>query len=252
MNMKAIILAAGYATRMYPLTRDTPKTLLPVNGRPILEYILDRISEVSDINEAVIVTNNKFHGKFVEWQKAYSAPSGLLLRILNDGTNRNEDRIGSVGDIEFAVRNLGIREDFMVVNSDNLFSFDLCGILGSMIEKKRAIVGVYDVGDLGIARQKGNPLLDGEGRIIDFREKDPETKSTLCSTGIYCFPARTIDSIRRYLAEGNSLDRSGDFIAWLHKKEEVYGHVFDNGYCFDIGTKESYEEAERFVRSLAR
>ncbi|MEK6855034.1 MAG: nucleotidyltransferase family protein [Nanoarchaeota archaeon] len=247
--MKAILLSAGYATRLYPLTLDKPKALLDVNGRPVIEHIVDKISKIENVDEIIIVTNNKFYDNFAEWKMACECKKPLF--IINDNTNNNEERLGAIGDINFAIEERKIDDDAIIVNSDNLFSFNLNEIYEYFILNSDTI-GMFDVGSLDIARKMGNPLLDKENRIVLFKEKDQDTKSSLCSVGIYLFSRSTMKLFYKYLSEGNSPDKSGEFVEWLYKRNPVYGYVFDNKreYWFDIGSKEDYNNACEYLSGL--
>ncbi len=248
--MKAILPAAGYATRMYPLTFDTPKALLPVNGKPIIEYILEKIVTIKEIDEIFIVTNNIFYKRFEIWHKNLRLENKII--VINDNTNSNEERLGTIGDIVLVLDREKIDEDFLVINADNLFSFDLVEMYRYFNENSSCIA-LFDVGDLEIARRMGNPVMDSNNRIIFFKEKDQNTKSSLCSVGIYFFERAVIGMMGEYLLSGNSPDRSGDFIEWLYTKVDVYCCVFDNkkNFWFDVGSKDSYEKACEIVnRSL--
>lgn len=240
--MKVIIPAAGYATRMYPLTLDKPKALLEIGRKPVIEHIIEKIVNLAAVDEIFIVTNNKFFGKFSEWVGGFKCK--VSVKIVNDNTNTNEERLGTIGDIKYVIKSEVINEDILVVNSDNIFSFDLNGLYNDFIKRRKSVIGLFDVGDLEVARRMGNPYMDIRNKVIHFKEKDRNTKSTLCSVGIYYFPSSVIPLIDLYLREGNSPDRSGDFIEWLFPKEDVFGFVFD-GKWYDIGSMDTFKEAER-------
>ncbi|MDO8459630.1 MAG: nucleotidyltransferase family protein [Nanoarchaeota archaeon] len=240
--MKAILPAAGYATRLYPLTLDIPKALLLINGKPLIEYIIEKILKLEDINEIIIVTNDRFYHSFVKWGSSFK--STVPIKIINDKTKNNEERLGTVGDIDFVLKKEKITEDIVIINSDNLFSFDLKEIY-DYFKEKRNVVGLFDVGHLDISRKMGNPVMDKYNRITYFKEKDKNTNSTVCAIGIYFFSSESISLIDDYLCAGNSPDRSGDFIEWFYNKLDIYGYIFDNSgdYWFDIGSKEDYDKA---------
>lgn len=242
--MKAIIPAAGYATRLHPLTIDKPKALLEIRGRPVINYIIEKIVQIDEINEIIIVTNNKFYDKFLKWNEKFNKK--LPLTILNDETNTNEERLGTMGDIYFAIKQNLVNDDILIINSDNLFSFNLIKSYNNFKIKNNTLIGLYDVREKDIARKFGNVKLGKRNKIIFFKEKDPNPASTLCSIGIYFFPKEITYLIKSYLEEGNSPDRSGDFIEWLYRKEEVYGYLFDNKERWiDIGSVQEYNKAQR-------
>jgi glucose-1-phosphate thymidylyltransferase len=237
--VRALILAAGYATRLYPLTRDRPKPLLEVGGRPIADWILDRISEVDEVEEVHLVTNAKFAPAFRAW-----APAGLVVH--DDGTTSEDDRLGAIGDLAFV--GLG-DDDLLVVAGDNLFDFSVAAFVDFWRTKGTAsAVAVYDVGARELARKYGIVEL-GEGeRIVGFVEKPEEPISTLAATATYVFHREHLALVARYLGEGNSADQPGRFVAWLQAREPVYGYRVD-GEWLDIGDREQLRNADVVVRS---
>ncbi len=242
--MKAIVPAAGYATRMYPLTKDKPKGLLSVGGKPMMEYVIGRILTIQEVDEIFVVTNAKFFEQFREWAKTFECK--VPVKVINDGTTSNEDRLGSIGDIQFVIAQEKIDDDVIIVNSDNLFTFALSDLVGLFKEKKKAIIGVYDCGSLEQAKKMGNLELDESLRVVGFVEKPPEPKGTVCSIGVYLYPKEVVPKLKQYLDEGNSADKTGEFVDWLYKNEEVYGFVFekDEDKWFDIGSLEMYNEVK--------
>jgi glucose-1-phosphate thymidylyltransferase len=240
--MKVILPSAGYATRMYPLTLDKPKALLQVGEKAIIDYIVESVCKINEVDEIIVVTNAKFYDKFLEWSKSFDCK--IRVKVLNDGTNNSEERLGAVGDINFVLEKEKIDDDFIVVNSDNLFTFDLLKMYENFKKNGNNIVSIYDVGDLNVARRMGNPRIDENNKIIYFKEKNQSTVSTLCSIGIYFFKREIILMIKKYLIEGNSGDRPGDFLEWLYKERDIYGHLFDSNLYewFDIGDIETYEK----------
>ncbi len=235
--MKVIIPAAGYGTRMYPLTISKPKALLEVRGKPLLEYLIEKIAAIKEVNEIIVVTNDLFHAQFIQWSVSFRQK--IPLTILNNHTSSPPQRLGTVGDIFFALQQKEINEDFLVVHSDNFFSFSLEPAHAYFQEKKSSVLGIYDVGDYAAARRMGSPRMDQENKIIWFREKDPFPPSTLCTLGIYFFSRKIISLIEQYLQEKNPSDRTGDFIKWLYTREDIFGYVFQ-GEWFDLGSLEVY------------
>ncbi len=239
--MKAIIPAAGYASRLYPRTLNVPKSLLKINGRPIIEHVVNKISELSDINDIIIITNNKFYHTFFNWSLKFNCKK--RLKVINDYTEKLEDRLGTIGDLNYALNKENITEDFLVINADNLFNFKLSASYSYFRDKDSNVISLYDVKDLETAKRLGSPKIDGLGKIINFIEKDPNVKSTLCSIGIYFFKKEIRNEIEDYLDNGNSPDKSGEFIKWLYQKKDVYGFIINHGVWFDIGTADSYRMA---------
>lgn len=241
--MKALILAAGYGTRLYPLTKDTPKPLLKIQDKPILEYILENIEKVKEIKDVYIISNARFFEKIAQWAENYN--TRLKIKVIDDRTTTNENRLGAVRDIEFVVSREGINEDLLVIGGDNLFDLDLRRFLEFSLSKHpHSVICAYDVKDINKASLYGIVEADGKGRIISFEEKPQQPKSTLAAMAIYYFSAKTLNLIFEYLSAGEKKDAPGFFIKWLSEKDEIFAYVF-KGQWFDIGSKESYEQAQK-------
>ncbi len=237
--MKAIVLAAGYATRLYPLTKDNPKPLLEVGKKPIIEYIISKIEEIHDIDRIVIITNNKFFPNFDEWAKKYSCSK--QIKVINDNTKSNEDRLGAIGDIKFVIDKEKIDDDILVIAGDNLFEFSLTKMVDLFKKKKSPVIALYDVQSKELAKKYGIVTTDSNNKIINFVEKPANPESTLASTGVYLFPKNTLKLISEYLANRGSQDKTGSFLEWLYKKKDIYCCTFKEKW-YDIG---SFEELER-------
>jgi glucose-1-phosphate thymidylyltransferase len=241
--VKAIILAGGYATRLQPLTDDLSKCLLPVGGKPMVDWILDGIRAVDEIDEVHVVTNRRFARDFERWA---TFKEGVTVH--DDGTSSNEDRLGAVGDIAFTLERAEIEDDVLVIAGDNLFDYDLRGYIDFWRTKGVAsAVAVRDVGDLRLASQYGVVELDADDRVIEFVEKPAAPKSTLAATATYIYHRAHVPLVGRYLAEGNSPDQSGSFVEWLRSGEPVYGYRF-TGTWLDIGDKEQLLAADNMLR----
>lgn len=241
MKIKAIIPAAGYATRLYPLTKNKPKALLDVKGKPIIEHIIKKVLEL-DVNEIFIVTNARFHPKFLEWKKGFLCK--VPLKLINDGTLTNETRLGQIGDIMLVMEKAKIDEDLIIVAGDNLFNFSLKPIYDFFMKKRTVVNGLYDVKSLDMAKQLGTAILDKNNKIIDFEEKSPKPKSTLASTGIYLIPKENIKLYSEYIDNGNPPDKMGYFMIWLMKNYELFGFVYKEKW-FDIGWSEALEKTKK-------
>jgi|TARA_B100002003_G_C14019561_1_gene491710 glucose-1-phosphate thymidylyltransferase len=248
--MKAIILAAGYATRLYPLTKDKAKPLLPVGGKPMVEHIIGKIEELGVVDQVYIVTNEKFFEQFVEWEQDFS--SSIPVTIINDGTTSNEDRLGAIGDKMLVMDKMKIDDDILDISGDNLFNFSLKEMYDFFLEKKSEIVGLYDIKDIEAATRFGICAIDEDKKVIDFQEKPDQPPSTLASTGIYMYPKRTVGLFRQYLKDGNKPDAPGFFLEWLHKREDMYGWAFDDEdeKWYDIGSLDQYEAANKDYEAL--
>jgi len=244
-TIKAIIPAAGYATRLYPLTENFPKPLLPVGGRPMLVHVIEKILEIKEVDQIFIVTNSRFMDHFEDWKNSYSCPIPIV--VLNDGTTSVDNRLGAIGDIQFAITNGNIDDDVLMVASDNLFSFSLKGMYELFKQKQKAIIALYDVRDFEIAKRMGLTKRDENGKVIDFKEKPDKAWETLIAICVYLMPKQVVKMIKTYLDAGNSPDKPGEYIEWLHKNDDVYAHIFDNpdDQWLDIGDLKCYEEANK-------
>jgi len=235
--MRAVILAAGYATRLAPLTDSIAKQLLPVGGRPMLDWVCDKVDEVSD--EIHLVTNSRFADDFRRWA---SGRDGLTVH--DDGTVSNDDRLGAIGDIAFVLERTGLDDDLLVIAGDNLFDFGLHGFAAFWeLKGVASAVAVYDCGDLELATHYGVVELGEDHRVVGFDEKPSEPASTLVATATYLYHREHLPLVARYLAEGNPPDQPGRFVAWLCRREPVYGYVFE-GEWYDIGSHDQLLEAD--------
>jgi glucose-1-phosphate thymidylyltransferase len=243
--VRALILAAGYATRLRPLTDTWAKELLPVGGRPIVDRILDNLAEVDEVDEVHLVTNARKAPWFHEWA------AGRDVTIHDDGTTSNDDRLGAIGDMLFVVDRIGDDDDLLVIAGDNLFDFQLGDLVAYWRTKGVAsAVAVRDVGSLELARQYGIVDLDDDGRIRSFVEKPPEAASTLAATATYLYHREHVGLIRTYVESEANADQPGRLVAWLHRREPVYGWVFTEPW-YDIGDQEQLLEADNRLRAAA-
>lgn len=234
--MKALVLAAGYATRLRPLTDTIPKPLLPVGGKPMVDWILDGLAETS-ADEVHLVTNGRFAADFERWA------AGKDVQVHNDGTTSNDDRLGAIGDIAF----VGLDDDLLVIASDNLFDYSLAEYEQYWRAKGGSCVAVHDVGDLELAKKYGIVEVDAEDRITDFLEKPEQPPSTLAATATYLYTRDHAALVPTYLAEGNPPDQPGNLVAWLHRREPVFAYRF-TGEWYDIGDRAQLLEADNRMR----
>jgi glucose-1-phosphate thymidylyltransferase len=243
--MKVIILAAGYATRLYPLTLTQPKPLLPVAGQPMIEYVLDNLAPIGGIDRIYVVTNAKFAGHFERWSEDYRAHKAKLnFTIVNDRSTDDGNKLGAIGDMHFVLTNQNVTDDIIVVAGDNLFSEKLSDFGRVCREKNAPVLAVYDVGDLEQIKKYNSITLDGDGRITFFEEKPKNPTSTLTGIALYFYPQATLPLIRQYIAEGNNPDQPGRLIQWLYPRQPVYTWKVP-GLWYDIGSKETLAEANR-------
>ncbi len=242
--MKVLLLAAGYATRLYPLTLNTPKPLLEVAGKTVMGYIFDLIEPLKEVDEVFIATNKKFYQNFEDWKQSFS--SSKKITVIDDGTTSNETRLGATGDIEFVIEKENISDDLLVLAGDNLFKADLSIFTNFCISKKPSItIGLYDIKDLILAASYGIVSIDKNNKIINFKEKPANPASTLAAMCLYFFPKERLGIMKRYLGMDNAKDAPGYFLEWLYKRESVFGYVFKDKKWFDIGDKKSLDEAEK-------
>ena len=244
--MKAIMLCAGYATRLYPLTKNQPKPLLLLAGKPIINYLLEKMGSVSEIDEIFVVTNEKFYSVFQDWKKKFYPKRAI--EIVNDQTTNNENRLGAIRDIQFVLKTKNIQDDILVLASDNYFDFDLKGFVRySEQHRPHATVAVYDVQDAGLAKQYGLVACNEQGLISAFLEKPENPTTTLASTGVYFFSKESLPLFDRYLEGHANPDAPGYYIKWLVEHEQVFAFSF-KGTWYDIGDFESYRKVDSVLQ----
>jgi glucose-1-phosphate thymidylyltransferase len=241
--MDVIILAAGYATRLYPLTLDKAKPLLEVAGKPIIEWGLDTLANVPGLGTIYIVTNDKFANDFQAWADRYQHRQlQFKFKIINDGSKSDDDKLGAIGDINFVITRESLtKSDLLIVAGDNLFSESLADFV-EYAKKTEATVAVYDVGDLEKIKKYGNITIDSGGVITHFEEKPEQAQSTLAAVALYYYSREMIPLLTTYLAAGNNPDQPGRFVQWLYTRKPVKTFQI-KGKWLDIGSKETLKEA---------
>jgi glucose-1-phosphate thymidylyltransferase len=241
--MKAVVLAGGYATRLYPLTRDRPKHLLEVGGRPIIELLLERLP-LDELDAVYVVTNAKFAERFREWSASYPAE----VVVLDDGTTSEDDRLGAIGDLQLAIESEGLDDDLIVAAGDSIFTDRLDDFARFGQERDAAAIAVYDIGDLEEMKRLSSIGVDEDSRLVTFEEKPENPESTLAGIALYFYPRAVLPLVGRYLAEGNNPDQPGRLIGWLYERTPVYAWRVP-GQWFDIGTPETLAEAEQLFET---
>lgn len=244
--MKALLLAAGYATRLKPLTDEIAKPLLPVAERPMADWILDGIEASGEIDGVHVVTNAVYAPAFERW----AAGRGIVVH--DDGTMSNESRLGALGDIRFAVQKGGLGSDgLLVIAADNLFDFSIADYIEFWRAKgDGSAIAVHRLADPSLASLYGVVELDGEDRIVRMEEKPERPRSDLVATATYIFSAPHLATLERYLDEGNVPDPPGRFFSWLCRRDPVYGFRFSESWL-DIGNPAQLLEADNRYRAAA-
>jgi glucose-1-phosphate thymidylyltransferase len=242
--MKALILAAGYATRLYPLTLTQPKPLLPVAGKPMIDYVLDNIAPIG-VDRVYVVTNAKFAGHFQRWADDYREKKAKIdFTIVNDGSTDDSNKLGAIGDINLVINKEKVNDDLIVVAGDNLFSESVEAFGKFCREKNAPVLAVYDVGNLEQIKKYNSITIDKAGKITFFEEKPKAPTSTLTGIALYYYPKETLPLIKQYVDEGNNPDQPGRLVQWLYTRTPVYTWTVP-GIWYDIGSKETLEEANR-------
>ena len=248
--MKILILAAGYATRLYPLTLTRPKPLLEVAGKPMIEHVLDNIASIPGIDRVYVVTNAKFAGQFQKWADHYRAAKAKLnFTIINDGSTDDSNKLGAIGDLNLVLEREKVDDDLIVVAGDNLFSQSLEEFGEFCRQKNAPVLAVYDVGNLEEIKKYNAITIGDAGCITFFEEKPKNPQSTVTGIALYFYPRASLPLIRQYVAEGNNPDQPGRLVQWMYPRTPFYTWRVP-GIWFDIGSKETLDEANRIFSEL--
>ncbi len=248
--MHVVILSAGFGTRLYPLTKKFPKALLPIAKKPVIEYILEKLEGFS-IKAITIVTNEIYYPRFMEWLSSYIP--AYPLSIISDATYSQADKLGAVGDLQFAIRKENIKDDILLFVSDMIFSFSLRNFIkAALAEKKKNRILFFKLKDIKEASKYGVALLDNSGKVIKFQEKPERPFSDLAAFGVYYLPKEKLNLIDVFLKEVEKKDVLGCYFQWLSKVDKLYGNVQKGGLWIDIGDKEQYRKAEIIVKKNRR
>ena len=243
--MKCLILAAGYATRMYPLTENFPKPLLKVQGRTILDWLIEDIDTLGVVDEYVVISNHKFAHHFNAWAK--ERPQKIT--VVDDGTESNETRLGAVRDIQFAIDACRLDDDMLVIAGDNLLNFSLTAFIKYALEKKTSCIMRYYEAVKEKLSRSGVATIDENDKIIDMEEKPAQPKSNWCCPPFYYYTREDARLVKKGIAAGCGVDAPGSYIAWLCKQTTVHAMEMP-GSRYDIGNLESYEKAQTDYRGI--
>ena len=245
--MKCLILAAGYATRLYPLTENFPKPLLEVGGKTILDWLLEDIDSAGLVNRYIVVTNHKFAPHFQHWASSHALP----ITVVDDGTDSNETRLGAVLDIQFVLDTLALDEDLLIIAGDNLLDFSLTSFLRYAMGKQSSCTMRYYEPDPARLRRSGVAVIDGDERLLSLEEKPAEPHSHWCTPPFYFYTREDLGKIQTAIGEGCGVDAPGSLVAWMCVHSRMYSMEMP-GHRFDIGNMESYEKARNNYRGITK
>lgn len=236
--MEAIILAGGYATRLWPITLNKPKSLLAVAGKPILNHIIEQLEDISEINNIYISTNKRFAPEFEEWLEGID--SKKKIKVLAEETRNEKEKLGCIKPIQQIIESENLKDDCLILGGDNLFSFEIKEFVREA--NGNPLVALHDLKDLSKASLYGVLSLDENNTVTSFEEKPKMPKSTLISMACYLLPADTLHLFEKYLEQDDPPKSIGSYIQWMHEKVKMKGFVSDTPW-YDIGDSESYIKA---------
>ena len=242
--MKCLILAAGYATRLYPLTENFPKPLLKVGEKSILDWLVDDLVDTTDIDEFVVISNHKFAQHFEDWKSNKQKTRPYEITVIDDGTSANETRLGAVKDIQLAVEKLNLADDLLVMAGDNVLDFSLSKFVDFAKEKNTSCVMCHEENELKKQQKTAIITLDNSDLITSYEEKPKEPKGNLAVPPFYCYRACDVKRIQEALNNGCGYDAPGSFAAWLSKQTPMHAYVMP-GKRYDIGDINSYEYSRK-------
>jgi glucose-1-phosphate thymidylyltransferase len=245
--VKAVLLCAGFATRLYPLTRDLPKPLLPVAGKPLVEHLVIQMHATGRIDEIVVVTNGRFEPHFAKWIRNLGPRlPGLALTLVGDGAQTNETRLGAVHDLALAIDRHALPAPLLVAGGDNLFRFRLSDFLDDHAARPRNLILVHREPDLGRRRRSGVAELGPDGRVARMVEKPEHPAGEHCCPPLYVFEEDALRELSAFTAEHREADAPGTFVAWLAFRRAIFAHQM-NGSRLDVGDVETYRRADAWL-----
>jgi glucose-1-phosphate thymidylyltransferase len=243
--MKCLILAAGYATRLYPLTENFPKPLLKVGEKTILDWLVDDVDTLTSVDEYVVISNHKYAPHFEKWAKTKTQK----ITVVDDGTSTNETRLGAVRDIQFAIDTLGLDDDMLVIAGDNVLDFSLTTFIKYAQAKNASCVMRYFEPTTARLLKSGVVTVDETDRVTEMTEKSPTPATNWCCPPFYFYTKADAKRVQTAIAQGCGVDAPGSFIAWLCKQTAVYAMEM-TGKRYDIGNLESYEKAQKEYKGI--
>lgn len=247
--MKAILLCAGFGTRLYPLTERQAKALLPIAGEPLLNHLMKKLVPMKDLTEIVLISNGRFYNDFSDWKKTFAMPCPIT--IINDRTMDNDHRLGAIRDLKLGIDEGKVNDDILVLAGDNLFDLDLTGFVKFAKSKKPGIsVGAYQLADRELAKKYGLIKTDSSDKIMQFFEKPKDPPTLLASMGVYYFPKESLQWINRFLEENKNMDAPGYYLAWLLSRVDLFAYPFKEGLWFDVGDLNSYQKADQHFKEF--
>lgn len=245
--MKCLILAAGYATRLYPLTENFPKPLLTVGEKTILDWLVDDIDTIGMIDEYVVISNSKYAHHFDAWAKT----KPQKITVVDDGTSTNETRLGAVCDIQFAIDKLAIDDDALVIAGDNVLDFSLTRFISYAKEKQTSCIMRYYEPDSQKLLKSGVVTVDGDDRVLAMTEKSPTPATHWCCPPFYYYTKNDTRLVKKGIESGCGTDAPGSYIAWLCSQSPVHAMEMP-GSRYDIGNLESYERVQATYKGITK
>ena len=247
--MKCIILAGGYAKRMWPLTENQAKCLLPINGRPMIDFIIEKVDKLADVDEIIISTNERFAKDFEKYVSDVKEKYDKPIIIVAEPTMAEGEKLGAVGGMAFVIDTLKLENDLFVINGDNLSGIDLQAFVDHYESgsKDCVLAAIYYEPDIEIVKKMSCVTMDSDNKIIDFIEKPVDPKSNHMSVGFHIFPSNILQTIKDYVKSGENADSPGRFLQWLHKIAPVHGFPFKE-YWYDIGSFDIYEKVQEKMK----
>lgn len=245
--MKCLILAAGYATRLYPLTENFPKPLLKVQDKTILDWLVDDIDSAGLVDEYIVISNHKFAHHFVAW----AAMKPQFITVVDDGTDSNDNRLGAVKDIQYAIDKLALDDDMLVIAGDNVLDFSLTKFMAYAREKRASCVMRYYEPEFRKLLKTGIVTCDENDRILRMTEKSPTPETHWCCPPFYYYTKADARLVKKGIESGCGVDAPGSYIAWLCTQVPVYAMEMP-GKRYDIGNLESYEAVQKDYKGITK